>query len=163
MFLAVIPCLDDSLLCSGNGLCGFNATTRKFQCSCKKGYIGDGIVCKGNIYSSYILSVSVRECLLRKHKPYILCSVLLYRCFRLVSDELAKQQKTLCVWLLVTKVRKGERCMNTRYFVYCHLQHISKYILVLKFNPKLFHIIFGVISALYVNIFLPPQLHFSGR
>ena len=47
IFLAVIPCLDDSLLCSADGLCGYNLTANKFQCSCKPGYTGDGLVCKG--------------------------------------------------------------------------------------------------------------------
>ena len=47
ILLAVIPCLDNSLLCSADGLCGYNLTTNKFQCSCKPGYAGDGLVCKG--------------------------------------------------------------------------------------------------------------------
>ena len=44
---AVIPCLDESLLCHSDGLCGFDRATNRFQCSCKPGFTGNGVICKG--------------------------------------------------------------------------------------------------------------------
>ena len=57
MRLAVIPRLDDSLMCSADGLCGYNEATNKFQCSCKPGYTGDGEVCKGKKVNKLIIDL----------------------------------------------------------------------------------------------------------